>query len=238
MNPLGFRTDSNAIPDGCLAGAPRRPQAQPRPIPVQPSSSAAGMEGTPLLAASEFFVALRWFGWPFKVCERLGEWLARCPCCGHESLRIYQRDEDREWDQTADLELLCSLGCETAKVWERVHAFYSLRAPKRPEPARKRRPVFAVSDGLDDLAAVEFIPALTGEDERFGFVRCPFHEDDDRPSLKCYDRPPGSWYCFGCSRGGRIVDFGAELYGITPRGRGYIEIRKRLAADLGLRGAA
>ncbi len=65
-----------------------------------------------------------------------------------------------------------------------------------------------------------------------GKVCCPFHEDTV-PSMQLYDGTQG-WYCFGaCRTGGTIIDFGARLWGITPRGAGYHEVRRRLAAELG-----
>ena len=38
--------------------------------------------------------------------------------------------------------------------------------------------------------------------------------------------------CFAGCGGGSIIDLGALLYGIEPRGRGFTDIRKRLAKDL------
>jgi hypothetical protein len=82
------------------------------------------------------------------------------------------------------------------------------------------------------LAPPVYVEALTGlevgRDEKFA---CPFH-DDRTPSLHVYDEPERGWSCFGCGRGGTLIDFGAALYGIEPRGRGYHEIRERLEQDL------
>ena len=33
------------------------------------------------------------------------------------------------------------------------------------------------------------------------------------------------WRCFGCNRGGGVIDLAAALYGIDPRGRGYWRLR-------------
>ncbi len=102
----------------------------------------------------------------------------------------------------------------------------------RPSPA----PVRPLPDGADDVLrtfpASYYVPALTGRDlGRDGKVACPFHEERT-PSLHAYDDPGRGWCCFGCGRGGSIIDFGAELYGVEPRGAGYYEIRRRLAAEL------
>lgn len=84
------------------------------------------------------------------------------------------------------------------------------------------------------IPATTYVPLLTGREiGREGKVRCPFHGDGEErtPSLHCYD-DDGGWFCFGCERGGSIIDLGAELYSIEPRGTGFHEIRRRLAADL------
>ena len=49
---------------------------------------------------------------------------------------------------------------------------------------------------------------------RGGFIPCPFHSGDREPSLKIY---PGSrgWHCFGCGRGGSVIDFVMELFHLT-----------------------
>ena len=43
------------------------------------------------------------------------------------------------------------------------------------------------------------------EPNRAGYIRCPLHGDSD-PSLKLYDDDRG-WYCFGCQKGGDVIDF-------------------------------
>lgn len=55
-------------------------------------------------------------------------------------------------------------------------------------------------------------------------MRCPFHEDE-HPSLQLY---PEDWYCFGCRRGGSVVDFAGYLWNLHTRGSEVIEIRERL----------
>ena len=41
---------------------------------------------------------------------------------------------------------------------------------------------------------------------RAGFIKCPFHPGDNTASLKIYPGDRG-WHCFGCNKGGSIVDF-------------------------------
>lgn len=38
------------------------------------------------------------------------------------------------------------------------------------------------------------------------FIRCPFHEADDTPSLCIYPET-NRWYCYGCNRGGNIFNW-------------------------------
>jgi DNA primase len=88
-------------------------------------------------------------------------------------------------------------------------------------------------DPLHAIPAREYVQALAGaEVSSSGRLRCPLPEHEDRsPSFRVY---PDGWHCFGCGRGGSIIDFGAALYGVEPRGSGYREVRRRLVADLGL----
>jgi hypothetical protein len=80
---------------------------------------------------------------------------------------------------------------------------------------------------LLSIPAADYVQVLSGRaPHRGGKVRCPFHPDR-RPSLQVY--ADGGFYCFGCRRGGTIFDFAAHLWGITPRQRGFIELRSRLA---------
>lgn len=101
---------------------------------------------------------------------------------------------------------------------------------KRPAPAIAAE--LADGDALRSLAAADYAPLLTGREVgRDGKMCCPFHEDRT-PSLHAYSAPERGWVCYGCQRGGSIIDFGAALYDIAPRGRGFHEIRRRLASDL------
>ena len=49
---------------------------------------------------------------------------------------------------------------------------------------------------------------------RAGFISCPFH-GDKTPSLKLYKDIGKGWHCFGCGKGGSVVDFVIELFGLT-----------------------
>ena len=58
-----------------------------------------------------------------------------------------------------------------------------------------------------------------------GYICCPFHTERT-PSLRLY---PRSYHCFGCGAHGSVIDFVANLYGITP-----MDAVKRLNDDFRL----
>lgn len=64
---------------------------------------------------------------------------------------------------------------------------------------------------------------------RSGFMRCPFHREKTG-SMKIYpDDSGGHWHCFGCGKGGSVIDFVMQLYGISFR-----QACLRLNVDFGL----
>lgn len=60
-----------------------------------------------------------------------------------------------------------------------------------------------------------------------GFMRCPFHREKTA-SMKVYS-DDGGWHCFGCGKGGSIIDFVMQLYDISFR-----QACLRLNMDFGL----
>ena len=68
---------------------------------------------------------------------------------------------------------------------------------------------------IRDSVTMEQVLALYGYQTKRGFMVCPFHGDRDA-SLKVY---PGSggWHCFGCGKGGSVVDFVMEHEGCDFR---------------------
>ncbi|MHB8657439.1 MAG: DNA-primase RepB domain-containing protein [Solirubrobacteraceae bacterium] len=102
--------------------------------------------------------------------------------------------------------------------------------PRQPTAPSNRPPTSELDRQLLAIPAATYVPALTGrQPNRAGKIRCPFH-DDANPSFQLYDH---GWYCFGaCRTGGSIYDFAGLLYGLSSRGREFLQLRQRLAEDL------
>lgn len=88
-----------------------------------------------------------------------------------------------------------------------------------PTPARVERERRA---GLGSHTGTprEWFLALAGvEPDARGFVSCPLPDHDDpHPSCRVYETPERGWWCFGCARGGGVVDLASLLEG-GPWGR-------------------
>lgn len=103
-----------------------------------------------------------------------------------------------------------------------------------PSPNRehKTRPQRRVDAQLRAIPACDYAQALTGRGAgRDGKIACPFHEDRT-PSLQLYD--DGTWYCYGCRRGGSIYDFAALLWGLDTKGEDFLTLRRRLLDQLAI----
>ena len=61
---------------------------------------------------------------------------------------------------------------------------------------------------IRDSVTMAQILDLYGYRTKHGFMCCPFH-GERAPSLKVYDGTKG-WHCFGCERGGSVIDFVME----------------------------
>ena len=53
--------------------------------------------------------------------------------------------------------------------------------------------------------------------------------EDVHPSCKAYG---SRWRCFACGAGGSIYDLGSAVYGYRTTGSDFLELRKRIAAEL------
>jgi hypothetical protein len=97
-----------------------------------------------------------------------------------------------------------------------------------------RRAVSPIEQALRSIPAEEYVRVLARrEPNQAGKVLCPFHTEKT-PSLQLY--PDGTFYCFGagCRRAGTIFDFAANLWGVNPRGGGFIQLLDSLATTFGL----
>ena len=68
---------------------------------------------------------------------------------------------------------------------------------------------------IRDTVDMQQILDLYGYRTRRGFMVCPFHGDTDA-SLKVY-KGNGGWHCYGCDRGGSVIDFVMEHEGCDFR---------------------
>lgn len=92
------------------------------------------------------------------------------------------------------------------------------------------------TDPLFDIDLRTAWTELTGFELRGSASPCPSPDHDDRfASCAVHAR---LFHCHGCKAGGSVIDLGALLYGLEPRGFGFFEIRKRLLAELGMEEAA
>ncbi len=111
---------------------------------------------------------------------------------------------------------------------------------KRHQPARRATAATPTRPGTvelstdDPLKQIEprvYVEALAGETvPASGWISCPLPDHEDHtPSFQVLD---SHWRCFGCNRGGGIIDLAAALYGIEPRGQGYWQIRDKILEAL------
>jgi hypothetical protein len=132
------------------------------------------------------------------------------------------------------------IGFQAQARYELSEVVAGLPEPRSPRRATNglqlaRRRCTVEDRQLLAIPTADYVRVLGGrEPNRAGKVACPFH-DDRTPSLQVYEG--GSFYCFGCRRGGTIYDFAAHLWGVEPRGDGFWELRSRLTTQFGIQAA-
>lgn len=109
---------------------------------------------------------------------------------------------------------------------------WSKRAKWKPKPTDKFQPYSREVDPLLDLDLRTVWEQLTGFDLRGEASRCPLPDHDD--SFPSCGVKENFWRCNRCDVGGSLIDLGAVLYGLEPRGQTFHLIRERLLADLGM----
>jgi hypothetical protein len=82
---------------------------------------------------------------------------------------------------------------------------------------------------IRDSVTMDRILDIYGYKTRHGFMCCPFH-GEKAPSLKVYPTT-GGWHCFGCGKGGSVIDFVMEHEGCNFR-TAVIAIDKALGLQL------
>lgn len=106
--------------------------------------------------------------------------------------------------------------------------------PPMSQPVRSGTPRRG-NGGLLGIEPERYVAMLTGlRVGRSRKVRCPLHEDRTA-SLHVYEDPADGWYCFGCGRGGSVFDLAGGVWGIEPRGSGFVAIRAGLEQGFGIR---
>ena len=74
-----------------------------------------------------------------------------------------------------------------------------------------------IADDVKGALSVRQVAEYYGFDpDRAGYIRCPFHQEKTA-SLMLYSEPGRGWHCFGCGKGGSVIDFVMELFGISFR---------------------
>ena len=68
---------------------------------------------------------------------------------------------------------------------------------------------------IRERVTMEQIISLYGYKAKHNFMCCPFHGEKE-PSLKIYPKT-GGWHCYGCGRGGSVIDFVMEHEGCDFR---------------------
>jgi hypothetical protein len=147
---------------------------------------------------------------------------AWCPSCGAE---LWVGWSAGRW------RVSCAGGCPPEDIEAGTQRLLARRR-EREQDEREAVGALDPDDPLYGITAEQYIEALTGREvDRHGFAQCPFHADgrERTPSLHATGV---FWFCQACQKGGSIYDYGAELWGITPRREGFIELRERLVQEL------
>lgn len=94
------------------------------------------------------------------------------------------------------------------------------------------------ADPLRDLSARVYVEVLTGiEVPHSGRMACPL-PDHQGSNPQSFQVGENGWRCFACGKSGTVYDLAAILWGIQPRGQGFVEIHKRLRHIFALGAAA
>lgn len=225
--PRGFLAESYAtlfgIPDDASRAQAPAPAIPTRPVPTTSNPSTAP-RGDARARGNGLTGYLRA---PAAVQDAFDRQIGRAIAA---ELDLERRLElDHADDELFDAERMRAIRFPRRVRWDRSWQ----RRATRPQPKPgQRAPYSRETDPLFDLDLREVWADLTGDEIRGVLAPCPNPDHDDRfPSCAVRDR---LFFCNACGSSGSIVDLGALLYGIQPRGSGFFEIRNRLLAELGL----
>jgi RepB DNA-primase from phage plasmid len=115
-----------------------------------------------------------------------------------------------------------------------------LADPDPPRPAPAPRPNgHGGGDGLDLIDPPSYFSALCEVDVpgEGGMVKCPLPDHEDSyASCQVFPEAERGWWCYGCSRGGRVYDLTSLLaggpWGRELRGERFSEVRALVLAAL------
>lgn len=84
-----------------------------------------------------------------------------------------------------------------------------------PAPVEEKRISFKDAADLlkTELTILDVVEKYGYTPDRTGYIQCPFHQGDRHGSLKLYPSN-NSWYCYGCNKGGSVIDFVMNLFGL------------------------
>jgi hypothetical protein len=119
----------------------------------------------------------------------------------------------------------------------------ALADPEPPRPAAAPGPNRNQAEADDPLGLIAppvYFRALAGVEVRAegGMVKCPLPDHDDAyASCQVFPEADQGWWCFGCSRGGRIYDLASLLaagaWGRELRGESFRHARDLVVVALG-----
>lgn len=135
------------------------------------------------------------------------------------------------------MRLSCAHGCLPSLLEDSARELERWTEPPprlRLVPSRQPLRFYPNDDVVVQLRALsprEYIPALTGvELSAQGRGKCPFHQGNNPHALSIKGR---RWTCWNCGRtGSSVIDFASLLWGISPSGPSFVELKDRLARDL------
>lgn len=113
--------------------------------------------------------------------------------CVADQFRGPEWEDEGDHFPYADYKLAC----------EKALAILKENTPK-PKPARGKIDIEKIKQSCDIVAVIGKYTKLRKVGNRFVGC-CPIHPDK-HPSLVVYPAQQ-SWYCFGCNRGGDVLDF-------------------------------